>query len=633
MSVLNDVHFTPYTVAPSPSQFTFRDLLQLNDKARSFNSRLSIIGHVDLNAFFAQVEQVRLNLSIDDPVVCVQWQAVIAVNYAARKYGIKRMDSIETCKKKCPKLVLAHAAVYEKGSVSWKYLDKLPFQGLCKVSLDPYRRESRKIFRILSTNCDLIEKASVDEGYMDFGRLVYQRLIRMFPDLKNGNPDDTLPPIPDHFDLQFKGQVYGATEEKPVVLKDWDDVITLIGSNIMFDIRKQIHAKLEYTTSGGVSRNKNIAKLAGGFLKPDNQTIILNSQVEPFLETFELTDINGMGGKTGEAVLSTYQVPGDENSIRFLKEFSQQQLTNEQYPNLYEIVHGNFSQPLRDRVDIKSMMSRKQMMNMHPVKTMYDAIDWIKTFSGDLCNRLEDLDEEQGVLTRPKTVSVSAMINWNTSSRQCSIPVFKELDKLKEQLIKYSVTLLIEILQSSYDLSKLNKTLDLKNINSNNKVNIPAIMNFAVIVTGLTKLDNSIDLFTKKDNSEQRQDKQFINKMFEKYEQEKKHIVPESAPKPEKKLDKQYISKLFEDYSKSSDNKAAILQPKKKQKLSPPPIPTKVPKPKYNIIDSLKKSKSPPPNVADAISNNFCKICQKPIENSQEHKDYHFALELSKTFQ
>lgn len=488
MSVLNDNEVTSYRIASSASEFTFRDLQQLNDKTKSFKSKLSIIGHVDLNAFFAQVEQVRLNLSINDPVVCVQWQAVIAVNYAARKYGIKRMDSIETCKKKCPHLVLAHAAVYEKGSVSWKYLDKLPFQGLCKVSLDPYRRESRKIFRILSANCDLIEKASVDEGYMDFGRLVYQKMMKLFPFLQNGDPDDRLPHLPSEIPLQFKGYVFRSSEEASIVLKDWDDVIMLIGSDIMYDIRRQIHEKLSYTTSGGVSRNKNMAKLAGGFRKPDDQTIILNDQIGSFLEQFELTDINGMGGKTGESVLSSYQVPGNENSLKFLKKLSQEQLTNEQYPNLYEIVHGNFSQPLRDRVDIKSMMSRKQMMNMHPVKTMYDAIEWIRTFSGDLCNRLEDLDEEQGVLTRPKTISVSAMINWQSTSRQCSIPICKELDKLKTQIVKYSVHLLIEILQSSYDLSKLNKDLDLKNINSNNKVNIPAIMNFAVIITGLSSL-------------------------------------------------------------------------------------------------------------------------------------------------
>ena len=64
---------------------------------------------------FAQVEQIRLNLTDQDPVVCAQWNSVIAVSYASRKFGITRMDTIASCKSKCPNVIIAHAAVYKKG--------------------------------------------------------------------------------------------------------------------------------------------------------------------------------------------------------------------------------------------------------------------------------------------------------------------------------------------------------------------------------------------------------------------------------------------------------------------------------------------------------------------------------------
>ena len=40
--------------------------------------------------FFVEFEQVRLGLPDDLPLICAQWQSIIAVNYPARKYGIKR---------------------------------------------------------------------------------------------------------------------------------------------------------------------------------------------------------------------------------------------------------------------------------------------------------------------------------------------------------------------------------------------------------------------------------------------------------------------------------------------------------------------------------------------------------------
>lgn len=37
-----------------------------------------------------EFEQVRLGLPDDVPIICAQWNSIIAVNYPARKFGIKR---------------------------------------------------------------------------------------------------------------------------------------------------------------------------------------------------------------------------------------------------------------------------------------------------------------------------------------------------------------------------------------------------------------------------------------------------------------------------------------------------------------------------------------------------------------
>ena len=89
----------------------------------------------------------------------------------------------------------------------------------------------------------------------------------------------------------------------PPVIEDWDDICFIIGSQILLEVRKDIFEELGYTTSAGLARTKQVAKLAAGFKKPDAQTIIRNSAINSFLTNFELTDVTGMGGKLGSRSL------------------------------------------------------------------------------------------------------------------------------------------------------------------------------------------------------------------------------------------------------------------------------------------------------------------------------------------
>ena len=103
----------------------------------------------------------------------------------------------------------------------WAYVEGLPAINKHKVSLDPYRRESRKILRVIGKSFDLTEKASVDECYIDLGREIYKRLIDLFPQLSRGsrdNPENSyanLPLIPPALPLNLKweGEIIN-TEKK-----------------------------------------------------------------------------------------------------------------------------------------------------------------------------------------------------------------------------------------------------------------------------------------------------------------------------------------------------------------------------------------------------------------------------------
>jgi DNA polymerase eta len=45
---------------------------------------------------------IRLNIPLSIPLCVQQWNGLIAVNYAARKFGIERHSSPVDAKKKCP---------------------------------------------------------------------------------------------------------------------------------------------------------------------------------------------------------------------------------------------------------------------------------------------------------------------------------------------------------------------------------------------------------------------------------------------------------------------------------------------------------------------------------------------------
>ncbi|SCW02828.1 LAFE_0F15170g1_1 [Lachancea fermentati] len=436
------------------SKYKWRDLVDINSKTRSHLSALSCIAHIDANAFFAQVEQIRCHYTKDDPVVCVQWSSIIAVSYAARKYGITRMDSIGDALKKCDKLVPIHTAVFRKGEDFWQYHDgcgswvddedkKLTPENF-KVSLDPYRRESRKILKVFNEWCDVVEKASVDEVFLDLGRccfsmLMFDESVHSFNEIrrvfKEGEYDLDLylPPVPRNLDIQFDGNVYNP--EKRSLFEDWDDVIFCLASILTNRIRSNIEEVLGYTTSCGIARTKSISKLASNFKKPAAQTIIKNSCIEDFLdnEKFEITSFWSMGGITGQELSQLLNLP-KEKTIKYirdswpttsdeLKGFIDTKLremgkdrdkyhtidetqTQAIADKLFQLVRGEYRLSVNAKPMVKSMMSNKNLRG-NSCKNFKDCIAWLEVFSGELDGRIRELEQEYNRLFIPKTIAIS----------------------------------------------------------------------------------------------------------------------------------------------------------------------------------------------------------------------------------
>ncbi|KAF2759048.1 impB/mucB/samB family protein [Pseudovirgaria hyperparasitica] len=416
------------------SVFTFRHLNQL--ALSSTACPLRVIAHIDLDAFYAQCEMVRLGIPEDQPLAVQQWQGLIAINYPAREYGLNRHITMTEAKKLCPDLIMQHVATWKEGDEKWAYHEEA-FKHIAthKVSLDPYRMESRRILQTIKdalpgSPVQRVEKASVDEVFLDLSAQIHGILLERYPELEGpppyDDPTEHLPQPPTtaldwNTDALVDLDDAETEEEDP----DWDDICLLIGSEIVRSVRAAIRQKLHYTCSAGLSRNKMLAKLGSAHKKPNQQTIIRNRAVQQFLSGFKFTKIRNLGGKLGDETVAMFQT----DMVKDLLDVSLEQLKrlgDDTGTWLYSVIRGEDYSEVNPRTQIKSMLSAKSFRPS--INNFEQGVRWLRIFVADIFSRCV----EEGVLEnkrRPKTINLHHRTGAQTRSKQAPIPLGKPISE------------------------------------------------------------------------------------------------------------------------------------------------------------------------------------------------------------
>lgn len=201
--------------------------------------RTRIILHLDMDAFYASVEQ-RDNPELRGKPVIVgspptQRGVVAAASYEARKFGVRSALPSVTAGRLCPTGIFI------------------------RPRMEQYRAESEQIMAILAQTGADVERTSIDEAYLDVSRILSEA-----PD-----PDTAL------------------NNAVPIAR----------------GLKERIRKERNLSATVGIGSNKLLAKIASDFKKPDGLTVIPEREKAAFLRPISVRAIPGVGRVTEEVLL------------------------------------------------------------------------------------------------------------------------------------------------------------------------------------------------------------------------------------------------------------------------------------------------------------------------------------------
>ena len=253
---------------------------------------MRIVAHLDIDAFFAAVEE-RDNPSLRGLPIVVgadprsgRGRGVVSTaNYKAREYGI-------------------HSAL--PISKAWRLSEAArkhghPPAAFLPVRMERYAEVSAHVMETIRQFVFVVEQAGVDEAYFDLTSC----------------------------------ESYAFAED------------------ICRKIKAAIRQEERLTASVGIGPNKLIAKIASGLYKPDGLTVVREEDVAAFLAPLPVRIIPGVGPKT-EADLAKVGMKTVKD-MRGLSRETLQGMFGKRGLDFHEKVHGRDESPVQENYEAKSI--------------------------------------------------------------------------------------------------------------------------------------------------------------------------------------------------------------------------------------------------------------------------------------
>ena len=162
-----------------------------------------------------------------------------------------------------------------------------------KADLSKYRAAGREVIAVLAATGATVERASIDEAYLDLSQLVSARLGR------GELSDPALLP-----NTHIAGETGAPAGDVAGWLREADreggpDLRLAVGCQLMEEVRAAVFATTGFRCSAGISHCKTLAKLCCGLNKPNKQTVLPQARLGALYATLRCRKVRGLGGKLG----------------------------------------------------------------------------------------------------------------------------------------------------------------------------------------------------------------------------------------------------------------------------------------------------------------------------------------------
>ncbi|XP_020667470.3 DNA polymerase eta isoform X1 [Pogona vitticeps] len=383
--------------------------------------RERVVALVDMDCFYVQVEQ-RLDPSLrGKPCAVVQYKTwkgggIIAVSYEARAFGVTRNMWATDAKKLCPDLLLA----------------RVP-EAHGKADLTKYREASVEVMEVMSRFA-VIERASIDEAYMDLTNAVHERLQKMkgqsiaaeqlvttfiqgFPNNLDGKENT------DHRDEWRQHGLHQWLELLPFEDPSNPDVQLTVGAVIVEEMRAAVESVTGFRCSAGISHNKVLAKLACGLNKPNRQTLVSQDSVPQLFSKMPIGNIRNLGGKLGASVTELLGVEYVGQLIQFTELQLQTHFGDKTGSWLYDLCRGIEHEPVKPRQLPKSIGCSKNFPGKTALVTQKQVQHWLLQLALELEERLKKDRDQNNRMAKQLTVGIRMQGSKYSSglSRCCAL--------------------------------------------------------------------------------------------------------------------------------------------------------------------------------------------------------------------
>lgn len=296
------------------------------------------IVHMDLDAFFVSCERLHNSKLNGIPLIVGGGErgVVASCSYEARKFGVRSAMPIKLALRLCPDAKII------------------------KGDFELYSQLSKEVTEVLEDKAPVVEKASIDEFYLDM-----TGMDKIFGCYK------------------FTNELAGAVTKET-------------GLAISF----------------ALSVNKTVAKIGTGEGKPKGNLQILENSVRPFLNPLSIQKIPGLGNATF-TLLSRIGIRNIETLAEMPPEVLQQMIGKNGL-DLWQKANGI------DFTPVKPYRERKSISSEHTF--LEDTIDipMIKTMLAGMVEKLAFRLRNEGWLTSAVTVKIRYS-NFDTETKQRKI--------------------------------------------------------------------------------------------------------------------------------------------------------------------------------------------------------------------